>query len=375
MNKRRNLSEQPERGSEILFEDNKLIVAKILTQEAACYYAQDSSWCKENNFSKYNRIGDVYYFIPKNPKSMLKTALFVGDDNSVSHAFTLSNGDEISVSVLTLQFPQVKDIIGELYPFNITKNIEDYLMEIIDKDTLIELSPSIDTIFTSDEGRGLDEIVIKNNDTYDMIEKLMDLDYGDVVAFRVSQTDGEWADYDAVYEDISNGWAIYNAHDKETENILNEIATYLYFSYEEFDFENQSSLEYLMSRINDEFWDELGTITHEYRERLNSAVVKKIKEEAEDELNKYLDKLGFLPGPYFDELSTTIGNLLYWCRRYDYVGTLDNLIRIIFEKNKSNIGGWYEVANEVVFDGQEKEEYIQILNKNLNEILSKLKNN
>lgn len=372
MNKKRVIREQSERGSEVLFEDDKLIVAKILTQEAACYYAQNSAWCKENYFSKYNRLGDVYYFISKNPKSFLKYAMFVDKQNNICEIHNLSNGEEYSVKVLTLQFPSAKEIIGELYLFNITNNLEDYILEIIDIDTLIELNGSIDSVYTNKQGRGDDELVIENDDTHKLFEKLMNLDYDDIMVLNKSIYGGDWIDYDSAYEEISSGWGIYNAYDYNTKNKLSEIAQYL-IPDEDFDFENASNLEYLMNIINDEFWSELGDITHEYQQRLNSAVLKKIKEEAEDKLNEYLDRLGFEAGPHYDNLSTTTYNLLNWCRRYNYVGTLDTLIQTIFERNNHNIPGFYDMANETTIVGDDKEEYIKILNHNLDKILLELK--
>lgn len=371
MNKIRLLREQSEKGSEILFENDELIVAKILTQEAACYYAQDSPWCKENYFSKYNRIGDVYYFIPKNPKSMLKTALFVGDNNDVSEAYRLSDGDKFPIRVLILQFPQAKDIIGELYPYNITKNLEDYLLEIIDKDTLMDLNPSIDHIYSGNRGRGDDELVIINSDTQDMMEKLMDLDMQDIIAFDFSQGDSEWLDWDGAFDEFVSGWAIYHAYDEQTVQKFNEIATYL--MPDGFKFKDESDLEELVREIFD-VSDDLYDVIHEYKDRYNESARGAVKKEVERDLNEYFGRLGITPNKTYDELSITVGQLLYWCRRYDYVGTLDDLILKIFEENKHKFDGWSDTANDMgVGEAFGRREYIPYFNSVLDKILSKLK--
>lgn len=370
---KRNLQEQPEKGSEILFENDELIVAKILTQEAACYYAQVSPWCSENEFSKYNRIGDVYYFIPKNPKSMLKYALFVEDGNKNSYAFRLFGGDEFSVRVLILQFPQVKDIIGELYPFNITKNLEDYIMEIIDGDDLMSLNSSIVDIYTDKRGRGVSELVIRNRDTKEMLDRLLELDHGDILAFNFAQGSYEWLDWDNAYDEYISGYGIYNAYNNETESLLEEISKYL-LPNEEFDFNYGDYLELLMREIRKDFPDKIYEIVDDYQEKYNESAREKVKLVVESELKEYFDKIGFVVGDNYEELITTTGNLLYWCRRYDYVGNLNNLIQLIFEKNKSNLEGWSDTANESgLRQGPEKDEFVQKLNRILNNILSTLK--
>lgn len=376
MSKRTHLHEQSEKGSVILFEDNKVIVVKILTQEAACYYAQDSPWCKHNRFSNYNRVGDVYYLISKTPKSYYKSALFVDTENMISTSYKLNDGDEISIRVLLLQFPSAKDVIGELYPFNITSNLEDYITGTIDGETLMSLNPSIYDIFKKEQIRGSHELLIINEDTNNLLENLLDLHDMDVLAFSFAMGSFEWNTYDSVYESIMNWGGLSEISDDKTVLILKDISDYL-LPDKKFNFEDNYFLGRLLEKINKKFPGELDVVFDKYHYKLNHLSREEVRKISEKELNDFLETLGFENYSDYNELTTTVGNLLYWCRRNDYVGTLDNLIRLIFEHKSREKFNWSNIADSFTIgeNPEEKNKIIQSLNDTLNNILSKIKNN
>lgn len=377
MSKRTHLHEQSEKGSVILFEDNKVIVVKILTQEAACYYAQDSPWCKYNRFSDYNRVGDVYYLISKSTRSYFKSALFVDNENMISKSYNLNDDSEISIRSLLLQFPSAKDVIGELYPFNITSNLEDYITGTIDGETLMSLNPSINDIFKNKEQmRGSDELLIINEDTNNLLENLLDLHPMDVFAFSFAMGSIEWNTYDSVYESIMNWGGLSDISDDKTVLILKDISDYL-LPDKKFNFNDNYFLGTLLEKINKKFPGKLDVVFDDYYYKLNHLGSEKVRKISEKELNDFLENLGFENYSDYNELTTTVGNLLYWCRRNDYVGTLDNLIRLIFEHKSREKFNWSEIADYFTIgeNPEEKNKIIQSLNDTLNNILSKIKNN
>jgi hypothetical protein len=79
-------------------------VIKAKDQTAACYYGRGTQWCtaatrSHNYFDQYNKSGDIYIFLPKNPKYEGEKYQFWAGDDGRTVGFQLMDPEDEPVSL------------------------------------------------------------------------------------------------------------------------------------------------------------------------------------------------------------------------------------------------------------------------------------
>jgi len=97
-----------------IYNDSQIRVIVPQDKEAACYYGQGTQWCTsstkgKNYFDEYNKSGNLYIIIPKNPTHTgEKYQLSLADDQ-----YTDETDEEIDELMLIKRWPQLHDLLHD----------------------------------------------------------------------------------------------------------------------------------------------------------------------------------------------------------------------------------------------------------------------
>jgi hypothetical protein len=345
--------------SEKLYEDDEVLVVKPKSHAASCYYGANTRWCtatKDNSlyFNRYSVNGNLYYFI--NKKDNNKLALYVNDSERTKEVF---NAQDRVVGIDTLRelFPNQTDLIDDLAGIgDFVKKLREYSRGKIDNSALLNSDSSIKRILT-EKPPGQSELIIEFDNDDEFLSSL-DLSDDDIWFLKVitsSYSDYEFMDSYSVEEDFKNGYIVYYELDEENMGKLKDIAEVVYPNFE-FDLQSEDYRTNLAKNLNDLFPRQMDWILSDYLTEKNSEMYSVARETVSDEIDEVLEKSGIEVYRQYDEVKTTVANLLMWSLRLDiYKIDAKSLIKQIIEHNTSGrIGGWmensYEFQNAEYFD-------------------------
>lgn len=345
------LEREAKANAEKLYEDDEVLVVKPKSHAASCYYGANTKWCtaaKDNTgyFQRYSVNGDLYYFI--NKKNNTKLALYVNDENKTKEIYDAQDR-VVHINDLRNSFPNQNDLIDELSGIgDFVKKLREYSRGKIDNSAMLNSDPSIKRILT-EEPPGQSELIIEFDNDEEFLE-FLDLGDDDVWFLKMitsSYSDYEFMDSYTIEEDFKNGYIIY--HDLNNENMdkLKNIAEVVYPNFE-FDLQSDDYKENLNKNLLDLFPKQIDWILSDYQSEKNSEMFSVAKDTVSKEIDEVLEKSGIEVYRQYDEVKTTVANLLMWSTRLEiYKIDAKSLIKQIVEHNtNSRIGGWMENSYE-----------------------------
>jgi hypothetical protein len=338
-------------NAEKLYEDDEVLVVKPKSHAASCYYGANTKWCtaaKDNSgfFQRYSVNGNLYYFI--NKKNNTKLALYVNDENRTKEIYDAQDR-QVNINDLRNSFPNQNDLIDELVGVGeFVKKLREYSRGKIDESALLNSEPSIKRILTN-KPPGQSELIIEFDNDEEFLS-FLDLDDDDVWFLKMitsSYSDYEFMDSYTVEEDFKNGYIIFSDLDKENMDKLKDIAEVVYPNFE-FDLESEDYRENLNKNLLDLFPKQMDWILSDYHSEKNSEMFSVAKDTVSKEIDEVLEKSGIEVYRQYDEVKTTVANLLMWATRLEiYKIDANSLIKQIVEHNSnSRIGGWMENSYE-----------------------------
>ena len=345
------LEREAKANAEKLYEDDDVLVVKPKSHTASCYYGANTKWCtaaKDNSgfFQRYSVNGNLYYFI--NKKNNTKLALYVNDENRTKEIYDAQDR-QVNINDLRNSFPNQNDLIDELVGVGeFVKKLREYSRGKIDESALLNSEPSIKRILTN-KPPGQSELIIEFDNDEEFLS-FLDLDDDDVWFLKMitsSYSDYEFMDSYTVEEDFKNGYIIFSDLDKENMDKLKDIAEVVYPNFE-FDLESEDYRENLNKNLLDLFPKQMDWILSDYHSEKNSEMFSVAKDTVSKEIDEVLEKSGIEVYRQYDEVKTTVANLLMWATRLEiYKIDANSLIKQIVEHNSnSRIGGWMENSYE-----------------------------
>ena len=345
------LEREAKANAEKLYEDDDVLVVKPKSHTASCYYGANTKWCtaaKDNSgfFQRYSVNGNLYYFI--NKKNNTKLALYVNDENRTKEIYDAQDR-QVNINDLRNSFPNQNDLIDELVGVGeFVKKLREYSRGKIDESALLNSEPSIKRILTN-KPPGQSELIIEFDNDEEFLS-FLDLDDDDVWFLKMitsSYSDYEFMDSYTVEEDFKNGYIIFYDLDKENMDKLKDIAEVVYPNFE-FDLESEDYRENLNKNLLDLFPKQMDWILGDYHSEKNSEMFSVAKDTVSKEIDEVLEKSGIEVYRQYDEVKTTVANLLMWSTRLEiYKIDANSLIKQIVEHNSnSRIGGWMENSYE-----------------------------
>jgi hypothetical protein len=228
------------------------------------------------------------------------------------------------------------------------KKLREYSRGKIDESALLNSEPSIKRILTN-KPPGQSELIIEFDNDEEFLS-FLDLDDDDVWFLKMitsSYSDYEFMDSYTVEEDFKNGYIIFSDLDKENMDKLKDIAEVVYPNFE-FDLESEDYRENLNKNLLDLFPKQMDWILSDYHSEKNSEMFSVAKDTVSKEIDEVLEKSGIEVYRQYDEVKTTVANLLMWATRLEiYKIDANSLIKQIVEHNSnSRIGGWMENSYE-----------------------------
>lgn len=194
------------------------------------------------------------------------------------------------------------------------------------------------------------EILFEFEDDEKLFE-LMGLDDDDGwFARRVIDSDSnvDIESYESLWDDFIQGYgSVFYNFNEENMKKLQEISVMILGKKTELSSEADSSL--LAKTLDELFSREAGNIVSEYHTYLNEEIRITAKESITEEINSFLNSIGFELYRNFDILKTTPANLIMWYLQLNATDLdFEDLFTKICESVKTNnrgynrIGGWFE---------------------------------
>jgi hypothetical protein len=326
---------------QILFDDDNVLVVRLLTYKGACYYGSETRWCRESEYSfrSYSDDGAIYLFIDK--PNGFKLNLYVNSDSS----YWISDVRNKPVSLTSFkgnfpgQIELFEDLIGKK---DFLQTLKQFVRGRASQSDIYMSDESIKTVFKK-EPLAQSEVIIELDSNDEFFESL---EINEHDAAMISFVDaGEWDFYDdhTVMEDFKEGYGgvLFEWLNEENMSKLKEIAKILVG-----DPVNMDNTAYRASLANS-LLGLVGGYTEDllnewmfYRDQeMNQVASKSINEE----LNDFMEKIGFEIHMPFYEVSTTMANLLMWAARYG-IEKIDakSLFNRIASSQPILPGGWSE---------------------------------
>jgi hypothetical protein len=343
--KERELKSQAER----LYEDDDVLVIRPKSYAASCYYGANTKWCTAGKgssgyYDRYANRGLLYYFIKK--KENKKMALYRNTEDRTNEVYNAQD-TEVTVNDLREAFPNQNDLIDELIGVgDFIKALRKFSRGLIDSRELEDSDDSIYKVKPS-EPLGQSTIIID----FDNDEKFFkSLDISEDDQWFLNGINSHYGSYEfmdsyQVEQDFKEGYIIFNKKELNTENIekLKEIAE-LVLPGEEFNLEDDEYKVKLSNTLLTLFNDEIDSILGDYQSDKNNEMLTTAKRSTEDEINNFLESIGFQIHRDYDLIATTPGNLVMWSVRLNLpkIDAISLFNQIIEEVGTGRMGGWAE---------------------------------
>ena len=372
--KERELKAQVEK----LYEDDDVLVVRPKSFIASCYYGANTKWCTTTKggssyFDKYTKTGLLYYFIKK--KENKKYALYRNVEDRKIEAYNAEDR-EVALDTLREEFPNQVELIDDLIGVgDFIKILKQFSRGKIDSHDLKYSDDAILDVKTTDPlGQS---IIVIDFDTDEKFFKTLDISEDDqwfLSAINSYYDSYEFMDSYTIEDDFKSGYTIYYELNQENLNLLKKISE-LILPGEEFNLEDEEYRVNLSATLLDLFEDEMDYILGEYMYAKNSEMLTTARESIEKELNGFLESIGFSFVRGYDQISTTVANLIMWSVYLNLpkIDLISLFNQIIEHNGTGRLGGWnessYEYQDNDNFDSKSFNNYVE---SKFEQILEKL---
>ena len=372
--KERELKSQAER----LYEDDDVLVIRPKSHAASCYYGANTKWCTTTTgnsgyFEKYIRAGLLYYFI--NKKENVKMALYRNTEDRKTEVYNAQDR-LISLDDLRETFPNQNDLIDELIGSGeFIKSLRAFTKGKIDSRELEGSDDAILKVKPSDP-LGQSTILI-DFDEDNKFFKTLDISEDDqwfLNAINSTYGSYEFMDSYTVEDDFKQGYVVYGDLNEENKEKLKEIAE-LILPEEEFDLDNDDYKVKLSETLLSLFDNEIDWILGDYASEKNSEMLTTARNSIENEVNNFLESIGFTLVRDYDQIATTAANLLMWSTRLQLpkIDIISLFNQIIEYSGTGRLGGWYENSYEYQdYDNFDSNAFNNVIERQFEKILEKL---
>jgi hypothetical protein len=352
---------------EIVSEDDKLKIVKILTKDAAHYFGGDlysQNW--GDNFSE----GDLYFLISSDPdvqefsihnrNDQEPSVIRYGyDKNSLKNADDLKSRFPNSIKLLTplVRFGKTFEFLKSVYYGYEPRWSENGGDKIIDEIKFNSKSPS-------------NSIVVIEFDNDEDFLNIFDLDGDDIYEWRYYMSDYSNVDYDTYRytEDWDEGDFIeYAFDDQNKEKLINIVRTF----YPSTDVTNRKKISELMKEIDSNFVDR---VVDEYASEWENCVYNSIRDEIRSELENPFTKFGIKQKSLAYKYETTVGVLLTWYKQLKSEdANLSGLLKEMIDKlDKNNYrGNWGELRYSTDCHDWNNDTYQSYVSNQIDKIIEK----
>ena len=372
--KERELKSQAER----LYEDDDVLVIRPKSHAASCYYGANTKWCTASSgssgyFEKYIKTGLLYYFIKK--KENNKMALYRNTEDRKTEVYNAQDR-LVSLDDLRETFPNQNDLIDELIGSGeFIKALRTFTRGKIDYRELEDSDDAILKVKPSDP-LGQSTIVI-DFDEDDKFFKALDISEDDqwfLNAINSNYGSYEFMDSYTIEDDFKQGYVVYGDLNEENKEKLKEIAE-LILPGEEFDLDNDDYKVKLSETLLSLFDNEIDWILGDYASEKNSEMLTTARNSIENEVNNFLESIGFTLVRDYDQIATTAANLLMWSTRLQLpkIDAISLFNQIVEYSGTGRLGGWQENSYEYQdYDNFDSNAFNNVVERQFEKILEKL---
>ena len=337
--------------SEKLYEDDDILVVKPNTYAASCYYGANTKWCtttkeSSNYFRQYVEKGSLYYFL--NKKTGLKLALHINKNDGEKLVYD-SADKEMTIETLRESFPNQDDLIDELVGAGkFLKTLRDFVRG---KVSSRDLEDSDDAILDVKDGNPLGQSIITIDFGSDeKVYNAMDLSEDDIWflnAMNSYYSDYNFMDSYQIESDFKDGYTVYQDLDEENREKIKQIASII-IPNKGYDIESEDYRIELSKTLLDLFEKQMDYILGEYHSEKENEMQTTAKEGISKEMENFFESIGFSVKRQYDELNTTVANLLMWAARLNIqkIDAISLFNRIVEFNGTGGLGGWYENTYE-----------------------------
>lgn len=365
-----------------IYEDENVLIVQPLTFSANKYYGEGTPWYEEGWYGmkdfgkKMDSGGKIFYIIDK--KTGEKTGIYKNQWDEVFKSEDEEMDQEDIVNLIKT-YPSAKSKIRDLTSNQIFFKLRNFAKGGSSKTELLSSEDLISGIYL-DEKSPKDSKVLLDFGENDEIFDTLDLSEDDRWFINaINYGDFEFMSSDQLYQDNTEGYGIFSYFNKTNEEKLKDIARFLGVtekSGEEFDIERESSKANLYQRLYDLFPRQMDEMDYALMQEINEKATDLARNDIQQDFDKFLGDLGFKVKQSYDEIETTITNLLYlYSITGDKNSNLKNLIQKVFQGSvrKKSFGGWgtdyYEYQSGADIDG---EKVNQKFEAELDDIIEKL---
>ena len=372
--KERELKSQAEK----LYEDDDVLVIRPKSYAASCYYGANTKWCTTNKgssgyFEKYIKTGLLYYFI--NKKENTKMALYRNTEDRKTEVY---NAQDLLVPLDNLResFPNQNDLIDDLIGVGeFIKSLREFTRGKINSRELEDSDDAILKVKPSDP-LGQSTIVI-DFDKDENFFKSLDISEDDqwfLNAINSSYGSYEFMDSYTIEDEFNQGYVVYGDLNEENKKKLKEIAE-LILPGEEFDLDNDDYKVKLSETLLSLFDNEIDWILGDYASEKNSEMLTTARNSIENEVNNFLESIGFTLVRDYDQIATTAANLLMWSTRLQLpkIDAISLFNQIVEHSGTGRLGGWQENSYEYQdYDNFDSNAFNNVVERQFEKILEKL---
>lgn len=363
--------------AEKLYEDDDVLVVMPKTYAASCYYGANTKWCtttqqSSHYFRQYVAKGELYYFINKIHGT--KIALFVDRKTKEKEVYD-EKDRKVEIEDLRNSFPDQNDLIDELVAAqDLSKELRNYIKGKLTSRELLYSDEGISDVRERDPlGQSIVVIYFEEDDEF---FKTLGIDEDDVwflKAIMSSYSGYEFRDSYSVEDDFKEGYVIWYELDHENIERLKQIASII-MPNQEHDLEDENYRKELADKLLDMFSSEMDWILGDYHSEKENEMYQTARESITSDLDDFLESIGFEFHRKYNELKTTVANLIMWLTRLQINRTdVKSLFNRIVAHTDKSLGGWsensYEFQDEKNFD---LISFNRVAEQQLNKILEKL---
>jgi hypothetical protein len=160
-------------------------------------------------------------------------------------------------------------------------------------------------------------------------------------------SDYNFMDSYQVESDFKDGYTVYQDLDEENREKIKQIASII-IPNKEYDIEGEDYRIELSKTLLDLFEKPMDYILGEYHSEKENEMQTTAKETISKEMENFFESIGFSIKRPYDELNTTVANLLMWAARLNIqkIDAISLFNKIVEFNGTGRLGGWYENTYE-----------------------------
>jgi len=278
--------------------------------------------------------------------------------------------------LIRTEFPNQVDLIDDLIGTgDFVKGLREFSRGRIDSSELEKLDDSILDVKVKDPlGQSIVIIDFKNDENLFKILELNEDDQWFLPMVTSHYTNYEFMDSYQVEEDFKEGYTIYGELNETNIELLKQIAE-LILPQKKFDLNNDEYRIELSKTLLSLFEREIDSILSDYHAEKEHEMSKTARESITKDFNDFFESIGFKVYRDYDEIATTVANLLMWSAKLNLhkVDAISLFRQIVDYNGNGALGGWsensYEFQDSDNFDSDSFNNYTE---KQLESILEKI---